>query len=192
VVEREAPGDFDYLLSKTHDAKRDAEDNLRHTNGEPDDGHFDAFNADTWSFTPTPNRWYRGTQAMTAVFAAAAALVAIVVSGVLLVFRGSTGTVDHPTPVSQPETATATSAAPTTADSSVELPPPAPTPPPPESVVSSVNTAPTYNSPSVEQPATKQPEIGVTHTPITRTPLSVAPQPRRAPTAQPPTGSHHG
>jgi hypothetical protein len=191
--EQETPEEFDYLLSSTDEAQwHDSGDNLRRNNGEPDDGHFDAFKADTWNFTPPPIPWYRGTQAMTAVVAAAAALVAIVVSGVLLVFRGSNSTVDHPTPVSQTETATATSAAPTTVDSRVELPPPAPPPPPPpESVAPSVNTAPTYSPPRVEQPATKEPEIGVTRTPITRAPLSVAPQPRRAPPA-PPTGSHHG
>jgi hypothetical protein len=183
---QETPKEFDYLLSDTDETHWDhSEDNLWRNNGEPADGHFDPFNADTWNFAPTPIPWYRGTQAMTAMVAAAAALVAIVVSGVLLVFRGSTGPVDQPAPVSQ--TATTTSQAPTAVDSSVELPPPAPP------VAPSVNPAPTYSPPRVDQPATKQPEIDAPHTPITRYPLSVAPQPRRAPTPPPPTtGSHRG
>ena len=186
---QETPKEFDYLLSNTDETRGDhSEDNLWRDNGEPADGPFDAFNADTWNFAPAPIPWYRGTQAMTAVVAAAAALVAIVVSGVLLVFRGSNGTVDQPTPGSQ--TATTTSAAPTTVDSGAELPPPAPPPPP---VAPPVNTAPTYNSPRVDQPATKEPETDAPHTPITRYPLSVAPQPRRAPTPPPPTtGSRRG
>ena len=58
------------------------------------DGHFDAFNDNTWSFTPPPPPWYRTKPALTAIVAAAAALIAITVSGVLLVFRGQDGTVE--------------------------------------------------------------------------------------------------
>jgi hypothetical protein len=179
--EEEAPGRFDYLLANRDD---DADDNLWNLNEEP---VFDAFNTDTWRFTPAPTPWYRGTPAMTALIAAATAVVAIVVSGVLLVFRGPSRTVQQSTPVTQ--TATATSVAPATVASSVALPPP---PPPSASVASSVNPAPKYNYPSGEPPPTNAPEIGVTHTPITRSSLSAAPQPRRPSTQPMPTGGGHG
>lgn len=181
-AEQEASGDFDYLLSNPED---DADAGLRNHNGE---AVFDAFNTDTWRFTPPPTPWYRGTQAMTALVAAAAAVVAIVVSGVLLVFHGPTNPVDDTAPVTP--TATATSAAPATVASSAVLPPPPP--PPSESVASSVNPAPNYSPPRDEPSATKAPEIGVTRTPITRSSLSVAPQPRRPSNQPTPTGGGRG
>ncbi len=64
----------------------------------PDDGRpFDAFNDNTWRFTPAPPPWYRTKQALIAIIAASAAVAAIVVSGVLLVFRGPANTVDEVT-----------------------------------------------------------------------------------------------
>jgi hypothetical protein len=138
-------------------------------------GDFDAFN-NTWSFTPPPTPWYRTKQALTAIIAATAAIAAIVVSGVLLVFRGSDSVdqVTSVTPTAPPSAEpvpVATSAAP---EQSLPLPPP---PPPPETA-SPVNTAPNSSNPAVGPRPTKEPEIGVTRTPVTRAPISVAPQPR--------------
>jgi cell division septation protein DedD len=197
VVEREASGDFDYLWDDPADAEgltsdddalevqpaeelgsppKDPGDDLW---DEPDDnfwdnqldsGHFDAFNYNTWSFRPAPMPWYRTKQALTAIIAASAAVAAIVVSGVLLVFRGPANTVDK---VTSSVTPTAPTSAPVAVATSAEPPPP---PPPPETA-SAVNTAPRYN-PTYQPRPTKAPEIGVTRTPVTRLPISVAPQPR--------------
>jgi len=208
VVEREASGDFDYLWDDPADAdgftSHDQEFEAQ-AGEEPDDlmkgpvddqwddpddsfwdnqpdiddsGHFDAFNDDTWSFTPAPTPWYRTKQAMTAIVAASAAVAAIVVSGVLLVFRSDGGTAND---VTSSVTPTApTSAAPVQVASS-EVPPPPPPPPPPPETASPVNQGPRSN-PVVESRPTRAPEIGVTRTPVTRLPISVAPQPR---------GGHH-
>ena len=79
-------------------------DNFWDNQPDPDDfpdrpsmADFDAFNVNTWSFKPAPTPWYRTRQALTAIIAASAAVAAIVVSGVLLVFRGPGGTVDEVT-----------------------------------------------------------------------------------------------
>jgi hypothetical protein len=137
-----------------------------------DSGPFDAFNDNTWRFTPAPPPWYRTKQALTAIIAASAAVAAIVVSGVLLVFRGPADTVDE---VTSSVTPTApTSAEPVPQATSEEPPPP---PPPPPETASPVNTAPRYN-PTYQPRPSKAPEIGVTRTPVTRLPISVAPQPR--------------
>jgi hypothetical protein len=208
VAEREASGDFDYLWDDPADSAGLTGDDLdldAQPGAEPDDllkgpgddlwdepadnfwdnqpdvddhDHFDAFNDSTWSFAPAPTPWYRTRQAMTAIVAATAAVAAIVVSGVLLVFRGDSGTA---TDVTTSVTPTApTSAAPLQVASS-EAPPPAepppPSPPPSETVASPVESAPRYNPTSAPRP-TKAPEIGVTRTPVTRQPISVAPQPR--------------
>jgi hypothetical protein len=139
-----------------------------------DTGHFDAFNDDTWSFRAAPMPWYRTKQALIAIVAASAAVAAIVVSGVLLVFRGPANTIDE---VTSSVTPTApTSAEPVPVATSTGPEPPLPPPPPPETA-SPVNTAPRYN-PSYQPRPTKAPEIGVTRTPVTRLPISVAPQPR--------------
>ena len=133
------------------------------------DGDFDAFNMKTWSFTPPPAPWYRTKPAVTAIIAASAAMAAIVVSGVLLVFRGPGSALDG-------GTSSVTPTAPTSADpvqvaTSAAPPPPLPPPPPPETA-SPINTAPTYNPTSQPRP-TKAPQLNVT-----RLPMSVAPQPR--------------
>jgi hypothetical protein len=213
VGEREASGDFDYLWDDPADADgltsddavlevqpageldspRDdlwdePGDNFWDNQPDPDDnGHFDAFNVTTWSFKPAPTPWYRTKQALTAIIAASAAVAAIVVSGVLLVFRGPGGTVDEVTssvtptaPTSAQPVPVATSAAP---EPSLPPPPPPETAsPPPETAAPEtaapetalpVNTAPTYEAPRVQPRQTKGPEINVT-----RSPISVAPQPR--------------
>ncbi len=208
--EREASGDFDYLWDDPADADgltsddtvlevqpageldspRDdlwdePGDNFWDNQPDPDDypndnGHFDAFNVNTWSFKPAPTPWYRTKQALTAIIAASAAVAAIVVSGVLLVFRGPGGTVDE---VTSSVTPTApTSAQPVPVATSAAPEPPLPPPPPPETAspetaspetASPVNTAPRYEAPRVQPRQTKGPEINVT-----RSPISVAPQPR--------------
>ncbi|OBF40573.1 hypothetical protein A5724_07280 [Mycobacterium sp. ACS1612] len=137
------------------------------------DDRFDPFNDTTWSFKPAPIPWYRTKQAMTAIVAASAAMAAIVVSGVLLVFRGESGTA---TEVTSSVTPTApTSVAPLQVASSEAPPPVAPPPPPapPPETASPVSQAPRYEAPRVQPRPTKRPEINVT-----RSPLSVAPQPR--------------
>jgi hypothetical protein len=231
VAEREAPGDFDYLFddpadddgwtaperaadtevpedlgyrfSPDDDLWDDPDDNFWARGPETADDGFDAFDTNTWHFKSAPTPWYRTKQAMTALIATAAAMAAIVVSGVLLVFHTPGNVVDQ-TP-SPERTAVPTSAAPATVASSAteppppphpspspppspspsppppeappEAPPPPPPPPPPQTAASSVNTAP--DVPRVQPRPTKEPEIGVTRTPATRSPISVAPQPRR-------------
>jgi len=189
--------DYDALevqsLEEVDPALKDPEDDLADDPGDnfwdnqpdPDadpgvDGQFDAFNDNTWSFTPPPPPpWYRTKPALTAIVAAAAALVAITVSGVLLVFRGADGTVDNVTSSSVAPTAP-TSAEPlgTSAAPEPSLSAPPPPPPPPPETAAPVNTAPNRNDPTVRSRPTKAPEIGVTRTPVTRAPISVAPQPR--------------
>jgi hypothetical protein len=198
VVEREASGDFDYLWDDPADAEgltsdddalevqpaeelgsppKDPGDDLwdepddNFWDNQPDSGHFDAFNDHTWRFEPAPPPWYHTKRALTAIIAASAAVAAIVVSGVLLVFRGpAANTVDE-------VTASVTPTAPTSAPVPVATSP-APEPPlPPPETASQVNTAPRYNPTSQPRP-TKSPEVGVTRTPVTRLPISVAPQPR--------------
>jgi hypothetical protein len=160
-------------------------DNFWDNQPDPDDypndnGHFDAFNVNTWSFKPAPTPWYRTKQALIAIIAASAAVAAIVVSGVLLVFRGPAGTVDDgPGGTVDEVTSSVTPTAPTSAQpapvatSAAPEPPLPPPPPPPPETASPVNTAPTYEAPRVQPRQTKGPEINVT-----RSPISVAPQPR--------------
>jgi hypothetical protein len=209
VGEREASGDFDYLWDDPADADgltsddavlevqpageldspRDdlwdeSGDNFWDNQPDPDDsgrfdGHFDAFDVTTWSFKPAPTPWYRTKQALTAIIAAAAAVATIVVSGVLLVFRGPGGTVDEVTSSVTPTAPTSAQPVPVTTNAAPEPPPP---PPPPETAspetaspetASPVNSAPRYEAPPVQPRQTKGPEINVT-----RSPMSVAPQPR--------------
>jgi hypothetical protein len=222
VAEREVSGDFDYLWNDpadvdgltSHDQVFEAEpaeeldpplndpgddlwdepdDNFWDNQTDPDaPGHFDAFNINNWNFTPAPTPWYRTRQAVTAIIAASTAMAAIVVSAVLLVFRGQGDTVVDDVTSSVTPTAP-TSAAPAQVASSEAPPPPlppetaapetaapetaAPETAAPETAASPANTAPSYN-PTYQPRPTKEPEIGVTRTPITRSPISVAPQPR--------------
>lgn len=183
VSDAQPAGELDHQLKDPGDDLWDEpDDNFWDNQPDPDgypavNGHFDAFNDNTWSFTPPPTPWYRTKQALTAIIAATAAIAAIVVSGVLLVFRGSdsvdqgTSSVTPTAPPSAEPVPRVTSAAP-----EPSLPPSLP-PPPPETA-SPVNTAPNNSNPAVGPRPTKEPEIGVTRTPVTRAPISVAPQPR--------------
>ena len=199
------PADEDGLTSHDHDFQAPQAEELDHPPSDPgadlwdepddnfwdnqpdvrdleDTGQFDAFNVDTWSFKPAPTPWYRTRQAATVIVAASAAVAAIVVSGVLLVVRGQSETVNEVTSSVTPTvTPTApTSAAPVQVASSeapsppASPPPPPPPPPPPaETAAPPVNPAPNYQAPRVQPRQTKGPEINVT-----RAPISVAPQQR--------------
>jgi hypothetical protein len=139
-----------------------------------DEERFDAFDANTWNFKAAPLPWYRTQGAVTAIVAVSVAVVALVVSVVLLAFRGPEGTEDE-TPA--PETSSTPTTAATTPEDTSALPPPPP--PPPETSAPPAPPPPVYNRPRSEPRESKQPEIGVTRTPITRSPISVAPQPRQ-------------
>ena len=157
-------------------------DPLRGADQSPPHDGFDAFNENTWDqdfTTVSTTPWYRSPQARTLMIASGAALSAIVVSVVLLVFRDSSAgerpvPTDGTTAVTTP-LATATSEMPPPSPPS----PPPPPPPPPPPQPSTMNQAPAVVQPTVRPRPTKAPEIGVTRTPATRQPMSVAPQPRR-------------
>jgi hypothetical protein len=197
VAEREASGEFDYLIGDLAEADSSSDDDalpepvppedfdyaMRDDDqwDDPDDGFwsneaeadrtepFDAFDSNTWHFEPAPPPWYRSKQALTALTAAAAAAVALVISAVLLVFRPGTAMDEttYVTPTAPPTTAASTELA-TSA---------APPPPPAETSAAPIEPGPvqTYR-PRNPPRTTKQPEIGVTRTPVTRSPISVAPQ----------------
>jgi hypothetical protein len=162
--------DFDYLLSADESQERDGSD------------AFDAFDENNWVevVSPLSTPWYRSRQPATLLIASATALSAIVVSVVLLFFRGPTDA-DEPAPL-PPTTPVTTPLA--TATSEEPPPPPPPEPPPgpgsePEPEPSTMERAPAVVRPTVRPRPTKAPEIGVTRTPETRQPMSVAPQPRK-------------
>jgi hypothetical protein len=183
VVEREASGDFDYLLDDIVDDADAAE-----SGSDPDVGYFDleqvpgrdmsfdAFDENTWYFEPAPPPWYRTKRTLGLLVVAVVAAVALVVSGVLLIFRTPGQPVDDkPTPVSQ----TVQTTAPVRTETRVSEPPPPPPPRPPVPT-SAVPAAPpppaTYRPRSASPRTGRDPEIGVTRTPVTRSPISVAPQ----------------
>ena len=128
---------------------------------------FDAFNESTWNFKPAPTPWYRTGRSRAVIVAVSLAVIALVVSGVLLAFRGSSG--EHTIPANGPDTSTAptTATAPPTTAAESPLPPPPPPPPPPPTA-SEINRAPIVER---QQQPKKKPEINVT-----RTPMSVHPQ----------------
>ncbi|BBZ30977.1 hypothetical protein MMAD_52720 [Mycolicibacterium madagascariense] len=137
----------------------------------PDDAGptFDAFNASTWNFRPVQAPWYRTGHNRAVLAAVSMATVALVVSVVLLAFRGS-GAGSAPGPIPDASTAPTTATAPVVTSAEAPPPPPvAPPPPPPPPTVSEVVT----RAPVVERstpPTTRKPEINVT-----RAPLSVHP-----------------
>ena len=168
----------------------ESDDNFWDYHPDPDDpGHFDAFNINTWSFRPAPTPWYRTRQAVTAIIAASAAMVAIVVSAVLLVFRGQGDTVTDDVTSSVTPTAP-TSAAPVQVASSEAPPPPLATATAGDGLATATagdglatatagdgglagEPGAEVRAPQVQPRQTKGPEINVT-----RSPISVAPQPR--------------
>lgn len=154
-----AETDFDYLLAEDESQEHDG---------------FDAFDENNWVevVSPLSTRWYRSKQVATLLIASATALSAIVVSVVLLVFRGPT---DGDTPTPLPSTSPATTPL---ATATISKRPPQPQPPPPPPEPSTMERAPAVVRSTVRPRPTKEPEIGVTRTPVTRQPISVAPQPR--------------
>jgi hypothetical protein len=171
-VEREAPGEFDYLFDDPADADQasseDSEDGVWSDEGAPDG--FDAFDSRTWYFEPAPTPWYRTPRALTALIAATVAAMALVVSAVLLVLRGPDGGVEETTSV----TRTAPTSAPPSR-SATQAPPPVLTPPP-ETSAAPMDPGPAATVRPAPPRATKEPEIGVTRTPVTRSPISVSPR----------------
>lgn len=129
----------------------------------------------------SPQPWYRTSAAVLAMVAIGIAVVAIIVSAVLLMSRGSRAQVrdtDEPAIVTTPSTAPPTTLSPTATVA------PSPTAPPPSEppVSAPPASAPVAVEPPRQQPPppAKPPEIGVTRTPVTRSPISVRPAPRPA------------
>jgi hypothetical protein len=190
VAKKGASGDFDYLREESDGSDGvDVFDEETEYESEPDHDYplaadeprehdgFDAFDENTWGevFTAASTMpWYRSRQVQTLILASAAALSAIVISVVLLAFRGSSGENDKHSP-GQITTTPATTAL-ATKPSVVPPPPPPPpppAPPPPAPEPSTMERAPAVQEPAVQPRPTKGPEINVT-----RLPMSVAPQTR--------------
>ena len=188
VQEKGASGDFDYLWKEADGSDGvDVVDDVNEHASEPDldylladpqpDEHdgFDAFDEKTWGedFTPVATKpWHRSAQARTLLIASATALSAIVISVVLLVFRGSPARVE-PAPV---ETTSPVTTAIATTVSEVPPQPPSPPPPPAPEPSAAVEAPPAVVHPTTERPTpSKGPAIDVT-----RLPMSVAPQPHKA------------
>ena len=191
MPEREASGDFDYLFEDIpdqssvdalpeQDTRAAGLDHLDVVDAGPSqvaEPHFDAFDSSTWYFEPAPPPWYRTKQTLTVFVVAAVAAVALVVSGVLLVFRGPATTAVDET-ISATQTAATTAApAPVSPPRTSALPPPPPPPAETSAAAPAAPAAPTRQRTPTTR-STKEPEIGVTRTPVTRSPISVAPQPR--------------
>ena len=90
MAEREASGDFEYLIGDLTEATPgsdvpDADDAPAEPVADQDTGSFDAFDADTWYFEPAPPPWYRRPQALLVLIASAAAAAALVIAAVLLI-----------------------------------------------------------------------------------------------------------
>ena len=144
--------------------------------------------------------WYQSTSAIMALAAIGVALIAILVSVILLVSRDyQDSTPDpvkqtitrpsprpaNPPPVSATDQPSASPSATPPPVSATDQPSASPSAPPPSPAASTVEQpsadAPPPVAPTARPPADKPPEINVTRTPVTRSPISVAPQPRRPP-----------
>ena len=135
---------------------------------EAEEQTFDAFDSRTWNFRAAPTPWYRTGPTAVVVVAVSVAAVALVVSVVLLAFRGTSG--EQTAPSDETSSAPSSPSAPTTtSDEPLSPPPPLPPPPPPPPSASEIERAPVI----VRQPSrpTKKPEQNVT-----RSPMSVSPQ----------------
>lgn len=123
MAEREASGDFDYLIGDLTEASRESDmsegddalaepagaDEVDPVSQGQDTGAFNAFDADTWYFEPAPPPWYRRKQALTVLIVSGAAAVVLVIAAVLLIARSPGGEEDTTTPVESTAT-TATTA----------------------------------------------------------------------------------
>ncbi|MGE2721847.1 hypothetical protein [Mycolicibacterium celeriflavum] len=183
MAQREASGDFDYLIEDEVDVADGADSGADATAGyfDPEkapgrDMRFDAFDEDTWYFEPAPPPWYRTKFTLGVLIAAAIAAVALVVSVVLLVVHTPAKPVDRN---DKPLRPTVQTTAPARTPSPRNESPPPPPPPPPRDEASAAPAPPPPASyrPRNPPPRTgRGPEIGVTRTPVTRSPISVAPQ----------------
>lgn len=142
-------------------------------------------NSGAWDFkVSAAGPWYRSKRVLTAT--GAVALAALVLTGVLVLSRGSAAGVQEPTSGSptNPTSAGPAPSSPAPALSTAIAPPPPPLPPlpplPPPSAEQITAPAPTrvYTAPRRSAPTqSDMPEIGVTRTPVTRAPMSATPPP---------------
>lgn len=140
---------------------------------EPTGDTFDAFNTDTWRFREPPPPWYRTKDARVLLIVLAVAVVALVVSLVVLATRRDFGS-DQPTPAETSPTTTTPTTTPTTTQATSSTPSPTPPPPPPTEPPPAA-APPAYHPPAPPPEPARPPEINVT-----RMPMSVAPtNPRR-------------
>ncbi|KUI19745.1 hypothetical protein AU193_07510 [Mycobacterium sp. GA-1285] len=184
MARREVSGDFDYRKEESVDvalaAEPGTETDVEVFDPEKAPGRdmtFDAFDEDTWYFEPAPPPWYRTKRNAGVLVVTACAAIALVVSGVLLVFRTPGEPVDrHREPVRP----TVQTTAPARTQAPATTPPPPRQAPPPRVSTSAAPVAPP--PPATHRPRTpptrtgRDPQIGVTRTPVTRSPISVAPQ----------------
>lgn len=144
-------------------------------------------NSGAWDFKVSPSGpWYRSKRVLIAV--AGVAVIALVLTGVILFTRGSGAGVEESTPVSPTNPTTAgpapSSQAPVLSTAIAPPPPPLPPPPPPPPSADQITAPPTrgYTPPWRSSPSqSDMPEIGVTRTPVTRAPFSATPPPPRTP-----------
>ena len=148
---------------------------------DPQEDHaFDGHGLDRYERAPV--QWYRTTPAVLAIGAIAVAVIAILVSAVLLVSRQSqypsSVTVEPSTGTTTPTT-TQVATTPTTTQVPVTTASASPAPPPPAETVTapSTNPAPVVLPPSAPPAPNKSPEFNVTRRPVTRTSVSVHPAP---------------
>lgn len=140
-------------------------------------------NSGAWDFkVSTTGPWYRSKRVLIA--AAAVAVVALVLTGVIVFTGGSDSGVEEPAPVSpsSPTTVGPAPSSPSPVLSTEVAPPPLPPPLPPSA--DQITVAPTrgYTPPRRSAPSESNvPEIGVTRTPVTRVPFSATPPPPPAP-----------
>ena len=205
MAEREASGDFDYLIGDVADGSggedgppdpgqaRDLDYAVAADDqwGDPDEAYWadqaepsEVPEGPTDSFDAfNPDSWYFApapppwyrTKPAMTALIGAAAAAAALVVSAVLLVFRGPGTAVE-------DSTSITPAAPTTVASSEratspEPPPPGP-PPPPETSAEPIAPAPApaqTNRPRAPR-STKAPEIGVTRTPVTRSPISVAPQ----------------
>ncbi|WP_006242710.1 hypothetical protein [Mycolicibacterium tusciae] len=89
MAEREASGDFDYLIGDLTEASPESDgsgdDDALAEPVPADTGAFNAFDANTWYFEPDPPPWYRRKQALTVLIVSGAAAAALVIAAVMLI-----------------------------------------------------------------------------------------------------------
>jgi hypothetical protein len=131
---------------------------------------FDAFNDSTWNFAPTGRPWYRTGPAPAVISAAAVAVVALVISSVLLIVGDSARHVPaaHTTPPSA--SSSAPSVATMTPSATAAEVPAGSVAPPPNPTLTAETLAPRASARPATSTPSRKPELNVT-----RPPISVAP-----------------